>query len=250
AFNTTSSIDITCAGLDDGSISVSMSGGTGECIFTLTPGDIQNSNGEFNALSSGIYQVVVNDENNCGPLTSDAMTINEPPLLVLSITDTTDATSSTANDGAIVASGSGGTGTITFTLSPGDVENSTGEFTGLAPGNYTVLLSDENGCSQNIADIPVNYPSGVRHLSRAGQVTVSPNPFSETFRLIFEKPVQTRYEVEIYDMTGKLMKTRQINLGKVQNKELEMNFTGYPSGVYLLRLKSGELTKYMRVVKE
>ncbi|MFM9055739.1 MAG: choice-of-anchor J domain-containing protein, partial [Bacteroidota bacterium] len=49
--------------------------------------------------------------------------------------------------GSINATMNGGTGTITYTLSPGGISNSSGVFTGLSAGNYTVTAVDANQCS-------------------------------------------------------------------------------------------------------
>ncbi|MCS6904339.1 MAG: fibronectin type III domain-containing protein [Bacteroidia bacterium] len=49
--------------------------------------------------------------------------------------------------GVLRVRGGGGSGSYTYNLSPGNVTNSTGEFTNLVPGNYTVVVRDAEGCS-------------------------------------------------------------------------------------------------------
>ncbi|MBK7041738.1 MAG: SprB repeat-containing protein [Bacteroidetes bacterium] len=51
------------------------------------------------------------------------------------------------NDGIINATAIGGTGTLVYTLQPGNVINGTGLFTALLPGTHTVSVSDANLCS-------------------------------------------------------------------------------------------------------
>ena len=48
------------------------------------------------------------------------------------------------NTGSVVINGSGGTGTLQYTL--GSETNITGKFTNLSSGNYTVSILDENNC--------------------------------------------------------------------------------------------------------
>ena len=63
----------------------------------------------------------------------------------------TDASCTGVNNGSISSSTTGGTGTITYVLNPGGASNTTGNFTGLAPGNYTVTATDANQCSANVS---------------------------------------------------------------------------------------------------
>lgn len=69
-----------------------------------------------------------------------------PCALTLSASKT-DASCAAASNGSVTAIPSGGNGTVTFTLTPGSVSNTTGVFNGLASGSYTVSATDANGCT-------------------------------------------------------------------------------------------------------
>ena len=61
--------------------------------------------------------------------------------------------SAKAADASITVSASGGTGTLTYTLNPGAVSNTSGNFTGLGPGNYTVTVTDDGrGVAQSVVE--------------------------------------------------------------------------------------------------
>jgi hypothetical protein len=69
--------DVTSAGAEDGSITVNVSGGIPPLRFSLDGGIAQESN-TFNDLAAGIYTVVINDAEQCGPLTTGPVEITEP----------------------------------------------------------------------------------------------------------------------------------------------------------------------------
>jgi hypothetical protein len=52
-----------------------------------------------------------------------------------------------SNTGGLLIGASGGVGNYTFTLAPGNITNTTGNFRSLAAGVYTVTVRDAEGCS-------------------------------------------------------------------------------------------------------
>ncbi len=137
--------DATCNNTCNGSITVTASGGTAGYQYSLNGAPNQALN-NFSALCDGAYNVLVTDANNC-TVTVNA-TITEPPVLNATLVTSVPATCGT-NSGSVTVSASGGTPTYTYTL--GTVNNTTGTFTGLAPGTYTVTATDANGCTATIA---------------------------------------------------------------------------------------------------
>jgi hypothetical protein len=49
-----------------------------------------------------------------------------------------------------------------------------------------------------------------------------------------------------YDLTGRLMESHQLNYNEVNSQEFGAN---YQSGMYIIVLKQGEITKSFRVIK-
>ncbi|MEM8928105.1 MAG: T9SS type B sorting domain-containing protein [Bacteroidota bacterium] len=100
--------------------------------------------GTFADLPMGTYYVRVQSED-CETI-SGVIQIDEPtPLMV--VPDITEISCSDTTDGAITLDVQGGTGDYQFAISPNldqfDDENS---FDELAPGAYTVIVQDGNGC--------------------------------------------------------------------------------------------------------
>ncbi|MBL7764872.1 MAG: gliding motility-associated C-terminal domain-containing protein, partial [Chitinophagaceae bacterium] len=137
-------VDPTCNGLCNGSITVTATGGTGALQYGLTPGGT-NATGIFNGLCSNSYVITVTDANGCS-VTTNANVAN-PAALVWTTTTSTNVSCAGANNGTITTLATGGTGTITYTLLPGPISNTTGNFSPLGASTYTVNAVDASGCS-------------------------------------------------------------------------------------------------------
>ncbi len=156
-----SSTPLTCNGTDDGSLSISASGGTGTLTFTLNPGSITNTTGNFTGIGPGIYTVDVSDANGCGPVASTPVTFIYPALIVIDSESMVPLRCFGIDDASISVLASGGTGTLTYTLNPGEISNTTGTFSGLGPGNYNVTVTDDNGCFVISNNFNLIYPPAI-----------------------------------------------------------------------------------------
>ncbi|GBL34504.1 serine-rich adhesin for platelets [Filimonas sp.] len=144
-WNTVSGVGITCHGANDGSIQAIAAGGSGLLSYTLQPSGIANTSGTFNGLNGTVYTIQVSDANGCG--TTTTVNIVDPPVLVWSNINMSPTSCSYLNDGAFNALATGGTSSIQYQLLPSGSLNSSGVFTGLSAGNYTVQAMDANNCS-------------------------------------------------------------------------------------------------------
>uniref|UniRef100_UPI00261A5FDB T9SS type A sorting domain-containing protein n=1 Tax=Flavobacterium sp. TaxID=239 RepID=UPI00261A5FDB len=73
-----------------------------------------------------------------------------------------------------------------------------------------------------------------------------PNPFAENFKLDVNTSSEEVIKVSVYDMIGKQVEQRQINVSDVASFEVG---SGYPSGVYNVIVTQGENTQTLRVIK-
>ncbi|MFW6289370.1 MAG: T9SS type A sorting domain-containing protein, partial [Mariniphaga sp.] len=69
--------NITEIGADDGLIELTVAGGTTPYYFSLSGGSEQTEN-IFTNLAAGDYVISVTDNNNCGPVTTEIITLTEP----------------------------------------------------------------------------------------------------------------------------------------------------------------------------
>ncbi|QCX01892.1 T9SS type B sorting domain-containing protein [Aggregatimonas sangjinii] len=147
---------INCNGENTAIIYASATGGLGNYEYALftdaaltnnyySPGNFQTS-GQFSDLPAGTYYVRVSS-NDCPPDSREVI-INEPAILV--VDDANDFTNPSCfgdENGSIRVSLSGGAGGYQYAISPRlDQFFPIGEFNDLAPGDYTVIAQDENGC--------------------------------------------------------------------------------------------------------
>ncbi len=152
---------ITCHDDNDGQIIVYASGGTG-LIYDLYADSIAgapvtNISGLFQNLSEGNYYTVVRDSNDCPPDTAGPFFIINPPEMYIDSIQSTNNSCFGLDEGTITVWASGGIPPYTFVLMPDSVVNTTGFFTGLANGTYTVDVIDQHNCV--ISTIPIDIIS-------------------------------------------------------------------------------------------
>jgi hypothetical protein len=74
-----------------------------------------------------------------------------------------------------------------------------------------------------------------------------PNPFTDSFRLSFVSEITEDVNMNAYDLTGRLIESRNINYSEVSNQEFGLN---YQSGMYILVVKQGQVSKSFRIIKK
>jgi SprB repeat len=130
----------------NGTINASASGSSG-FTYNLNGGSFQ-AGSTFTGLATGTYTIVAKDNNGC--VGSQSFTVTASPCPAIVITGSVIAASSTtATNGSITVAATGSTG-ITFSLNNGPFQSS-GSFTGLAAGPYSVTAKDMNGCTSSAA---------------------------------------------------------------------------------------------------
>ncbi|HEX8781235.1 MAG TPA: SprB repeat-containing protein, partial [Nocardioides sp.] len=124
------------------------SGGIGPYTFLWSNGATGAS---ISGVPAGSYNVTVADANGC-PATA-SVTINEPPVLAVSITSDNVECSGGAS-GNVTAVPTGGTGPFTFLWSNGATGDS---LSGVPAGEYSVTVTDAKGCPAT-ASVTITQP--------------------------------------------------------------------------------------------
>jgi len=137
--------DPRCTGIADGTADVTAIGGAGNYVYdwAYLPGTPDNNS--LTAIAAGVYDITVTDGSSCS--VSANVTLLNPPSLDAQLINKTEITCANAADGSVEASVSGGTPPISFQWNNGSslaVQNN------LAPGNYSVTVSDNNGCDTSL----------------------------------------------------------------------------------------------------
>jgi len=129
-------------------LTVNATGGTGNLQYSLNGGTYQSSNTFTVNVSGSPYIVAVKDENNCTILTN-SLNLTEPTPITIFAPVISNVSCTGGNDGQVVVAASGGTGIISFTISPNTgTQSSSGTFTNLTAQTYTITAQDENGCTE------------------------------------------------------------------------------------------------------
>ena len=169
----TSSAIVKCKGEATASILAEAIGGIGNYVYSLlnTSGGIvrpDQADGRFDDLLVGTYRVrVVSGDCN---FTSDVVTIAEPATPIDAKFNPQNVTCFGANNGQIEVIASGGTGKIQYAISPDlDKFDSIFVFTKLEPGEYQIVVKDDNGCSI-VETITITQPELLRASEIAGSI--------------------------------------------------------------------------------
>lgn len=153
-FDFTSVQQISCFGANDGEVTLTASNGTLPYQFSINGGSL-GSAASFTGLIPGIYTFEVEDGTGCSA-TIDTIII-EPAQLVLNLVSSTDAGCAT-NDGQIEVAAVGGTSPFSYQLSTSGTPQSSGVFTAVSTGNYTLQVTDDSGCTATVV-ATINAPT-------------------------------------------------------------------------------------------
>ena len=129
-----------CKGASDGEATVTAAGGSPPYTYSWSSGGTAATE---TGLAAGNYTVTVSDANGC---TSEAtVTITESSTVELTASAAEDESACTgASDGEATVTAAGGSAPYTYSWSSGGTAATE---TGLAAGNYTVSVTDANGCT-------------------------------------------------------------------------------------------------------
>ena len=130
--------NVSCEGEEDGTASVSVSGGTEPYTFDWSTGDDTES---ITDLAPGTYSVTVTGDSGCLGIAS--ITIGEPSAINLT-TSSQPATCFEFTNGTATVSISGGTPPYSVLWNTGAT---TETIFGVGAGTYSVVVSDANGCT-------------------------------------------------------------------------------------------------------
>lgn len=119
----------------------------------------------------------------------------------------------------------------------------------LAAGSYTLTLSDQQGCFKNYSFM-VPFTTSVRDRVAQGAIRLAPNPAPEgqPLQLFYEGIEPGNWDLQLLDMTGKLLRNSRINLSNQGAVPVQLD--ALPKGIYLLNLyKDGRLFTHKFVIQ-
>lgn len=128
----------------NGSVTVSATGGNGGFTYSWSPGGATTAT--VSNLAAATYTVTVRDSKNCS-VTGTATVTNQTAPVTITFNNTNSTCG--ASNGSIVATINGSSNGAHYHWSRGDT---TGSITNVAPGIYTVTITNSLGCSASKSD--------------------------------------------------------------------------------------------------
>jgi gliding motility-associated-like protein len=140
-----------CFGYEDGMIVITAEMGNEPFEYSIDDGQMFYSSGIFTGLPAGTYRLHVRDA--MGYLWEGTVVIGEPDPIEISATVVPASCSNFSPDGEIEIEATGGTGSYSYLWSN---ELETPDIEGVLAGEYIVLVTDENGCTESLS-VNVGY---------------------------------------------------------------------------------------------
>ncbi len=220
----------TCFGVCNGSATVGVTGGVPPYTYAWSNGGAAQTAGN---LCAGSYTVTVTGANgNSATATAQVAQPNSAPTATLTLQPATAL--NPPCDGSATVLGAGGTPSYTYAWSNGETSSTA---TGLCGNqNYSVTLTDANGCTATAAFTAPYNPVGVELVPGLSVFNLSPNPNGGIFVVeayFDQRPADA--VLEVFNATGQLL--RQYPLTGQLNRQ-EVSLAGFPSAVYFVRLKT------------
>jgi hypothetical protein len=209
---------------------------------TLSSATVQNPTVSF--ATAGVYTVSMQSGNSFGqgPVNTQTILVSNMPNLALS---SNSITSCDQDPVTVTASGA-----TTYTWSNGGGNNATATYTFGIDFTYTVTGSN-NGCTatQTVAVAIINCVGIVEIGANNTSFKVYPNPSVDNVILKINEAKDANVNIELYDMTGKLVKKQEASFTK-DRTEYKLNISALTSGTYNLKVvsKAGS-SQTLKIVK-
>ena len=111
-------------------------------------------------------------------------------------------------------------------------------YTPTQSGSYTVTVTNANGCSNTSAAF-VYTSTGVTTAGHPGALSLYPNPVQQMLTLTLTLPAAEIVGLNISDVTGRKIYTRQISLATGASV-IPVDAGAWPAGLYIVQIRVGD----------
>ena len=221
--------DPACMG-ENGQLEIVATGGTPDLQYSIDNGDTFNPTNTF-VTAAGEYDIVVEDDNGCQEVTT--ATLTDPAPVDNSVTQVGNELTA-------------GSATGTFQWLDCDDESPLGEtssvYTAPNSGMYSVEVTE--GTCIDTSDCFTVIITDLEPLGLGSNLRVFPNPTAGATNIDLGQSFNSGI-VTISDITGQTIEQVELNGENIISVTIEK-----PAGVYFVNIKSGDLQKTIRVIKE
>ena len=222
--------DVKCFGESNGSIELQLLSGTEPINYLWS----NNQTTPFiDNLVSGNYTLYLRDQNGCR--LEQTIKVGSPDLLLADLI----LQPSSGNNGSAKLNITGGKPPYTFLWSTGET---TEQISMLAPGSYSILITDSNGCNRTESFVIVSSVSTINPGS--DDIFVSFNSTQDL--LLVTSKISNLNQIELFDLSGKSIGHSFLTSAK----EGVLNLRNVLPGIFLVKvtLENNEMI-YFRKIK-
>ena len=218
---------------------VTLTASTGDS-YSWSNGDTTQS---IQVTNTGSYSVTTTNSDACaGVGASDAVTVT--------FTATPTAAGSFTTNGNIVTFSNTSTGASSYSWDFGDFTNSSAS----APvhayalnGNYQVVLTAINGNCTDTIVLNVAITVSIEELMGLSNLTVYPNPASETAVISFDNTLGNSFDIQLIDQLGRVIMS-QNGVQASGSNLVTIDLTNLSDGLYSIQLTSNQNTISKRLI--
>jgi hypothetical protein len=223
-----------CAGESDGSLDITVSGGSMPYYFNWSPPCVEE---DLTNIPAGTYQLTVLDTNLCYFDTSFLVT--EPARL--KVQATAQPASSGKSDGNITLTVQGGTPPYTFSWTNGTIDSF---LLNLPSGWYQVTVTDFHFCDTILWVQVQSLVSTNEWGNLSLDFMLAPNPTAGNVVLLTKSPTPLRIELKVFNSLGQMMLTKKATIR--EGNYLEIDLSGHPPGIYFVKIESTDKRTFSR----
>ena len=188
---------ISCGNTADGSITVTANGGVSPYTFEWDNG---STSGTLSGLGQGTYGITATDANGC--IREESFELSAPETLTVTV-EATPATDGC--NGSVQVLVLGGSGTYRYFWPQLPNQGSNPVANGLCPGDYTIEVTDDNGC-QTVTMMATVEDRRFPCLSTRDVITPNGDGLNEAFILFCSEDESVAdNNIEIYNRWGQLV---------------------------------------------
>jgi hypothetical protein len=230
---------ISCYGMNDGAVYLQRLSGALPFTYKWDHGNYQDY---ARNLREGKYQVVIHDTMGCeSALNFD---ISMPDSMTYRILTDPDDMNSSSWDGRVMINDIAG-GTPPYKVYWPKLSVFGDYLNDLPGGIYNFVIWDSKNCfvsdSASIGSLISEIP-GID----ANAFLIYPNPVVNELVIDSKNTDEPDFSYELFNQHGQIIK----NIGPIHDKIEKIDFTGLPSGTYILGLKVNEDLHTMKIVKK
>jgi hypothetical protein len=195
----------------------------------------------LNNLAPGNYAVTATDANGC--VSTANATVGSDAGNISATSVSTDVTANAANDGTIDLTVSGGTAPISYLWSNGET---TEDLSGLVAGNYSVTITDANGC-EFVENVTINQPPVAIALTASNwTANIFPNPADKQTMVAVELGTVANVRIRLVNSLGQIIQS--VEYSDVMNVQHSLNVSDLPAAMYMVEITADGVQKVQRLV--